>query len=350
MADFFGKTVLMLTFSIVAESGPLNATEVCEGAVCDSFAALQTAHAKVTIAEKQASRKSSKIATGDDKLLSQAAILMSHDSATGYLGTVTSVFEKVQECGFTGQLSCGVRAFDLRLIWYNEQAHFHHSPAVPGAILPTTLTTKNTLENTIHEFLDFAEKSPDELLILYISHCALAQKANLVQEALPCSNDNFKKIYDDNKLLVMNEVEGLDLKTLTVEKAKQMAKDKGGKSIIIFTDDTLVDEDYDDSVKCSALYSSCESEFSGPWTNYLNTFIDGEKDHSKMQILQAHWQGTGVSVANRDFNQRVADPQGPVMQHLDKVNLLEINWVGDGGKEIAMGLGTKVDSCDCQSN
>lgn len=51
-------------------------------------------------------------------MFNEAPSLMAHDAATGYLDTSSwdpvLRYAKTQSTGFTGQLECGARAFDLR--------------------------------------------------------------------------------------------------------------------------------------------------------------------------------------------------------------------------------------------
>lgn len=334
-----------LPLNLSGEEKANDADGVCADGVCDEVVALQSS-------TKKRLSISNAVAAKDERKLTETLFLMTHDSATGYFGK-DGLFTKVQETGFTGQLSCGARAFDLRLISMNGEAHFHHMPTQDGLLVPTTILD-TTLESTIGEFINFANEHEDELLILYISHCAIAQKCVLnvcgTTDPLPCDNPNFERIYDDHKLFVVNHEKGCEngecLKDMSVGDAKQKATDQGQKGIIVVLE-AIVDEHWDNNVKCGVLPVSCESEFDGPWNNYLTNYLKDKHNPEKLQILQAHWQGTAPEAKNRDFNQRVASENGPVMKNKDKLNLLQINFICDGGAEIAKNLGTNVDKCSC---
>lgn len=108
----------------------------------------------------------------DDVLLREAPMLMTHDAATGYIGfwDPRKKLLKTQEVGFQGQLDCGVRAFDLRLVkMLDDKAHFHH---LPGEGVPANVgAIDQHLEGELPVFKKFGSAHPDDIVVLYISHC-----------------------------------------------------------------------------------------------------------------------------------------------------------------------------------
>ena len=102
--------------------------------------------------------------------LSRVPFLMAHDAATTYrhdyslLGDVVAGQVQTQpEGGFTALLDCGVRAFDVRPCYTHErQLYMHHGPA----------TIKRRLEDALREVIDWAGRHPEDLVLVYVSHCA----------------------------------------------------------------------------------------------------------------------------------------------------------------------------------
>ena len=115
----------------------------------------------------------------DNVLLREAPMLMTHDAATGYVGfwDPRKGFLKTQEVGFQGQLECGVRAFDLRLVErLDGKAHFHH---LPGAGVPADVgAIDQHLEGELPVFMKFGSAHPDDLVVLYFSHCTSTRFEN----------------------------------------------------------------------------------------------------------------------------------------------------------------------------
>ena len=60
--------------------------------------------------------------------LSEYAILMSHDAATGYLQRdhVVADWAITQSIDLVGQLDCGARSFDYRPYYTNGELFAHH--------------------------------------------------------------------------------------------------------------------------------------------------------------------------------------------------------------------------------
>eukprot|EP01051_Picozoa_sp_SAG22_P013968 SAG22_NODE_1631_length_3936_cov_2.342716_1_plen_222_part_00 len=107
---------------------------------------------------------------GMDRLLTETAFLMTHDSATGYLkpgGTQWNRWMQTQETTLVGQLNCGARAIDLRPTWqHNRTLFMHHDFLVPN----------ETLADAVGSVLRWAAERQQagrerELVLLYVSHC-----------------------------------------------------------------------------------------------------------------------------------------------------------------------------------
>ncbi len=99
--------------------------------------------------------------------LSEWAFVTSHDAGTGYLqgSDILTLLAKTQTVGLSGQLDCGVRAFDLRpTILANGSVIMSHGPV----LIPTLLST------AIQDVVMWAARNPSELILIYISHCLTA--------------------------------------------------------------------------------------------------------------------------------------------------------------------------------
>ena len=276
------------------------------------FALLGSAHAQAA-------------ATGDDRLLRATPMLMTHDSGTGYTGSsdVRRTILTTQEFGFDKQLACGARFFDLRLIEYKGGAHFQH---LSNDMPPQLGVFDQTIDSELPKFTKFGNEHPDDLVILYFSHCYKSIGTKLWLVTLPdttietkdCKQDFFiNKVRSKNIYIVNDESsDGSILKTLTLGQAKAKAKAKGQPGVIaIFS--SLVNENFDSKVswfsgfslsglsltKLVTMVNSLRGAKPNPnawssWDSYVQTSTTTSFEDNKLHYLQGFWQTIPVDTKN----------------------------------------------------
>jgi hypothetical protein len=157
----------------------------------------------------------------------QFPFLMTHDSATGYLGGgAVNWWAKTQTVGFGGQAECGARAFDVRpKVGNNGSLIMHHAD----------ITVDKELVFAVSELVGFANANPGELIIIYVSHCDGEGCMGKSQTAI--SGEGIPICTDGNKL-----------KGATYGSVLEMGKLKGGGSVLAIFG--FVNENYNAGIQC----------------------------------------------------------------------------------------------------
>ena len=288
----------------------------------------------------------------DSKLLRDVPMIMTHDSATGYKGD-DGLFVKVQDSGFKDQLACGARAFDLRAAaWDDGNAYYQHLPCADCDLVPPTTVLDQYLGGpSFEDFTNFADEHPDELVILYLSHCVDMQRDWVLKpytKAIDCADSKFVKTFHEKKILYLNEEEdcmhGECLANMTFGEARRRAKEHGQGGIIAITGtwnnepSDFIRENWNPDVTDWATFNG-----------YLSEFASQTPDAHQLSVFQAHWQAMDlVDTAPGDggFNALFLRMLQASIVPLHRMNLIQINWFCKGGKAIAQAIGAQhLDQC-----
>lgn len=296
--------------------------------------------------------------TSDSQLFRDSPIVMTHDSASGYIMDSDHFvkeevikYTKTQSANIVGQLVCGARAFDYRpYIKRDGTVVAHHGPVVIPHEMGATL---DEITQWVGEHGDM-----DEVVLLYVSHidghnCTEGQ----------CTREPVKEVLNLKGISYMEDCSALE--SLTYSDAVAMGKLGDGRGSVLALFD-CVSENYDDTVNC---YGSVPGDNRGKFVCYGDD-ADSRKDipmYNMQQYLtnatgllerpstglwmnQAHWQSTTESISlgllhnssvTLDEIRSGLNAQLAVMIRkgaFPSLNLLELDEVCDGGADIRAAL------------
>lgn len=263
-------------------------------------------------------------------------MIMSHDAASGEISEsrdhVVADWTKTQSVGLVAQLDCGVRSFDYRPTSTKDgKIYAHH-----GGI-----TIHVEMKDSLRDIMKWANKHPDDLVVMYISHW----DGDGCQDAVT----NLLKSLSINTI-----TECSSLSTLTYGEAKQASKLTGGGYLIAVYDCT--NEYYDDSINCYSKDFTCYDSWpdntkSIPFqalSTYMTktTSSDPTETEALFWMAQAHWQSTAGSVTlgtlhnssivqdERRSEINLFIEQNILSGSYPYLNFLELDEVCDRGTEI----------------
>lgn len=149
------------------------------------------------------------------KLLSRTPMLYTHDAGTGWVGPLDgrSSWMKTQEITPLHQLQCGARMLDARVHFDGKTNRFDHG----GALVD------QSLETDMGSFLSFARDHPNDLIVLYISHCA---------KPTNCRDPVHTKVLVDNDLLMLDSDNSAGWQDKTGGQLLEMSKAKSGHGLV----------------------------------------------------------------------------------------------------------------------
>jgi len=305
-----------------------------------------------TTSLSRATANSTQWPTRDSVPLNQFPFILTHDSATGYLGSdPVDWWAKTQTVGFGGQAACGARAFDVRPLAHADgTVTMHHADVSVGVALSTAVA----------ELIPFANANPNELLLLYVSHCA---------GTLDCQARTLDVL---NRTGVPTCADGGALAGATYGSAKAMGRLAGGGAMLAIFG--FVEENYDASITCyngPAPAGHCYGGQAGqdaafqPLWSYLRAHgAPAPAATGELRMLQAHWQYDAASIAQgvlfassilddesrASVNSQLADAvtcspcPGPDGKGVFTAfaNLIEVDNVCDSGGKLYNALRTKV--------
>jgi hypothetical protein len=270
-------------------------------------------------------------------------MIMPHDAATSYyadktcegVATAESDWVMTQNPGtWTSQLNCGARAFDLRLLSNDGQLIAHHG----------SVDIKVKVSDLLNELKTWQGKNPNELVIVYGSHCTGDNCAKMFQDALSVASV---------PLLQCSQIS-----RLTLGSALQIGS--------LLAVSGCVQENYDSSISCygegadeepfelrqrpnyqpNSLFDNCHGSnsqqfFDALW-DHVGKISDGRgKNQSDLWMAQAHWQYSASSIAQgtamdscilkdeseANVNSKLADKI--VAGQFPHINFLEVDNVCD---------------------
>jgi len=279
------------------------------------------------------------IAPPAEILFRNAPLLMTHDSATGYVGDLDPLKEptKTQWLSLLGQLECGVRAFDLRLVAAYEdfrQLHYHHTGAGGWG-----WKSDQMVSDTVPSLIDWSRAHPDELVVLVVSHCAATKGPVTVGALAPigwkdisCTQDDVVEAFQNLGVKVQTSCDVLN--TWTLDQALEFATmDKGGKMLMIPGEGGCVEPNYNDQITSI-----------GQVEGYVDDTMAKAPSIGRPFQVQSLIQQEGLSVPvsaelNKDVYEWVT-----TSDLYDGVNFLEINLACAYATSISSALGANITS------
>ena len=154
------------------------------------------------------------------KLLSRTPMLYTHDAGTGWMnfqGDYRSPWMATQEVNPFHQLECGARMLDVRIEFDDTKTNrYHHGGEKVG----------QSLETDMEGYVRFAQAHPNDLIVLYISHC--------VNRGNPssCEADVHTKVLKDNNLLMLDSGNSNGWQGMNGTELLKLSKSKSGHGLV----------------------------------------------------------------------------------------------------------------------
>ena len=275
--------------------------------------------------------------------INQFPFIITHDAGTGYLGSnPIDWWSKTQSTGLGGQAHCGARAFDIRPLSSGSKITFHHAD----------ISIDKLLTDAVQELVTFANENPNELLLLYISHCQGDGCNERTQQAL-------------EQIGVPSCTDGNQLSGATYGSVKKMGRLSGGGALLAIYG--FVAENYNSALTCYGDWGDCYNKETNAFTplwNYMRSIsAQAPASSGAFSMIQAHWQYDASSIARgvlhassiltdetrSSLNSQVADAvtcspcPGPSGLGVFKyANFIEVNNVCDEGGKLYNALRTRV--------
>jgi hypothetical protein len=278
----------------------------------------------------------------DSTRLISYPMIMSHDSASGEIvperDHVLADWTRTQDVGLVPQLDCGARSFDYRPIFGHDNIIYAHHGGV---------TIHVPMATSVKDIMSWANKHPEDLIVLYLSHW----------EGDNCKEE-VAKLLDSMKI---NTIEDCNvLKTITYGEAKKQSALKLGGSLMAVYDCT--EEYFDQKINCYSKDFTCydswpENTKSVPFTNLANymkktTATDPTVLQPIFWMAQAHWQSTASSITfgtlhnssvvqdERRSQVNLYIEQSILNHSYPFLNFLELDELCDRGTEIYQAIKT----------
>jgi len=279
----------------------------------------------------------------DAALLRQSPLLMTHDSATGYIGVddLRKSVAMTQTISLVDQLNCGARALDMRLFQSSyrpleigsmrrRSIQYHHGkfPA---------WTSDQSLDTTLPGLVDWARRHPTELVLFLTANTyhsnsvgALAGDGDMTHDPTLMKEVRTKfEWFGVRWEFDCDKINGWEL-----EDAMAAAKMDNGGMMIVLDEMNCIDSMWDSSINSRSQVQ-----------DYVRQHMVQGRASSKMFTVQSLIQQSGVSVPlDADLNHDVLKWIGQGLY--DGVNLLEVNTVCAYGPDIASKLGAAVSDAD----
>jgi len=312
--------------------------------------------------------------------LNQWPIIMTHDAGTSYLNSGTcsirhevNNWAQTQQTGpFSKHLDCGARALDLRMYVKDGHLVMHHA----AIVIP------HDFVDALNDVKSWVAKQPDELVLLYSSHC----DGKTDSDKSSCAD----KVHAAYKTAGIAELDCSKLAGLTMGEAMQQGKFSSTAGSVVALVNCGVEENYDPSIKCygdwtreqgeSALAPAhatirgaanatrpqdifwcygrgADKAFDALW-GYMSSLCDGATPphaaDGQLWMAQAHWQTDTSSISqgvvhssciledesNAGVNKKLAQRiQQGSFKH---INILEVDNVCDGGQELLQALRSRA--------
>ncbi|CAE7340507.1 HERC1 [Symbiodinium natans] len=262
--------------------------------------------------------------------LSASHFLMTHDSATGYIGKKDIIFSKFAQAQFVNlktQLDCGARAFDLRLAQHDGKIYFHH-----GETPVFNWLSQQTLPGELPGLVDWVGEHPDELVIIMVGHCA--DKGFINYDSKDCTDEEFVKPFTDAGVAFESDCAKLRNMTLAGAMAAG-ALSNGGHLMAI----------YDDCVESNWKSSVDSIEKVKP---YVEKTMEKERGSGDLFMVQSFIQQKFLMKQSTELNKDIASwITGSNLY--DGVNFLEINTICASGMAISRSLGATISQADADT-
>lgn len=259
----------------------------------------------------------------------RTSFLMAHDSATGFIQDETMrKMRQTQTVDFVGQLNCGARVLDLRLAYAAGDVLYQHAGAYFGAGFGWF--SRETVKETVPAIIKWAQKNPEELVVLAISHC-MRKALSIAWRKSSCLETDFTDAFvrQGARLETSCDV----IRRWTYGDARKAGKMKhGGRVLVIPGEGACVEANYERNVNRADKILP-----------YIEETMKNMKDkHMPFQVQVFNQQHLPNDVdMNLEVNKMVLNWASHT-EVLKDANFIEINHICASGPTIAQSIGTQV--------
>jgi len=272
-----------------------------------------------------------------NSLLRENPFIMTHDSATGFMGRydVRDLVAQSQTIDLVEQLTCGARSLDIRLVVDEDETviYFHHGSGMVSWV------SKQTLQGEWPKLAQWARDHPEELVVLVISHCQVRQGWFHWQSS-KCSEDRWIK--EVKRLGLTFETNCKTLSSMTMGEAMKKSRLADGGHMLA-VDGACVQDNWDPDIT--------SAERVKPYVEKTMKEMHAQHEKTLFQV-QSFIQQQMLVPLNSSLNQAILSWITTSKLYAG-VNLLEINLMCAYGASMASALGYTISSEDyqtCRSN
>merc|ERR1719310_345755 len=109
-------------------------------------------------------------------------------------------FARTQAVNLAGQLVCGARALDVRVVLdHDGKIRYHHGSGLPSWI------SDQTLDDTLPDLVRWSAEHPTELALLMLSHCYTRTELDLKWTPLDCRDSRVLAGFSAHGLAVQTD-------------------------------------------------------------------------------------------------------------------------------------------------
>eukprot|EP00416_Gambierdiscus_australes_P039205 CAMPEP_0171104742 /NCGR_PEP_ID=MMETSP0766_2-20121228/61239_1 /TAXON_ID=439317 /ORGANISM="Gambierdiscus australes, Strain CAWD 149" /LENGTH=306 /DNA_ID=CAMNT_0011565415 /DNA_START=210 /DNA_END=1130 /DNA_ORIENTATION=+ len=273
--------------------------------------------------------------SANSSLLRQSAFLLTHDSATGFIGKddIRAPFAQTQGVVLVDQLTCGARALDVRLVLEHDgRILYHHGRGLPSWV------SEQSVDDTFPDLVKWSGTHASELILLSISHCYTRTVLDLRWKSLPCTDVRLTEGLWKHGVKVETDCAAINSWTLA-EAQQHATMTNGGKMLAFPGEGSCEIANWDSSVTRRELVEP-----------YVRRTMQESRTFGSLFAVQAFVQQTfEVPLADSaSLNPQILAWIRPG-DTLKGVNLLEINLICATGQAISAALGALVTESDRDS-
>jgi len=279
-------------------------------------------------------------------LFRTSPFLMTHDSATGYIGDGDLLYRdsaRTQSVNLREQLDCGARVLGLRVLVNGndfQDIRFHHTSSIAGGYHVGWVSEDQRLSNTLPGLVEWSRAHPEELVILAVSECYTKRSRTLIPpfskfdwHQIDCADARLMRAFTD--LGVKAETSCHKLTKWTLLEARQAARMDGGGRMLVIPGEGKAD--------CVASNFDPQVRASDQVRPYVERTMKAAMSQETLFQVQALQQQAGLVVPlNAELNRDVESWLQDVPSVFKGVNFLEINGICAHGVAISRLLGANV--------
>jgi hypothetical protein len=296
-----------------------------------------------------------------DAPIYQTPFLMTHDSATAYLGQggflrlekyLNLDFAKTQTISLPDQLSCGARALDIRPAVmqgnYNDIRFYHTNGGKLSSLGGYSIagfgwySKDQSVSNTMPLIKSWAQAHPSELVILLLANCFNVPQKALSDpfqawDSINCNDAQLMDAFSKTGLKVSTDCDKIN--KMTLKQVEDYARLEGGGMVLVLpgqNDCTIGNwKEAIDTPELVIPYMMNTAHTARQWQNMYQI-----QAFPQANVKKLHW-----TIADPTVNHAIL-PMLTQTNELNPTNFVEVDFVCVKGPELARALGTNVNAAD----